>query len=55
MGRVGRQLALLGAHGLIGKVSWTHRDLVTEEGRRVITALSAARRANTGQLFALAA
>ena len=55
MGRVGRQLALLRAHGLIRKVSRTHRYLVTEKGRRVITALLAARRANTEQLVALAA
>ncbi|MCI0354106.1 MAG: hypothetical protein L0099_03560 [Acidobacteria bacterium] len=55
VGRVGRQLALLRAHGLIRKVSRTHRYVVTEEGRRVITALLAARRANTEQLIALAA
>lgn len=55
MGRVGRQLALLRAHGLIGKVSRTHRYVVTAKGRRVITALLAARRANTEQLIALAA
>jgi len=54
MGRVGRQLALLRAHGLIRKVSRTHRYLVTEKGRRVITALLAARRANTEQLIAFA-
>jgi hypothetical protein len=55
MGRVGRQLALLRAHGLIRKVTRTHRYLVTEKGRRVITALLAARRANTEQLIAWAA
>ena len=55
MGRVGRQLALLRAHGLIRKVSRTHRYLVTEKGRRVITALLAARGASTEQLVALAA
>ena len=54
MGRVGRQLALLRAHGLIRKVSRTHRYLVTEKGRRVITALLAARRANTEQLVSFA-
>jgi hypothetical protein len=55
MGRVGRQLALLRAHGLIRKVPRTHRYLVTEKGRRVITALLAARRASTEQLIGLAA
>lgn len=54
MSRVGRQLGLLRAHGLICKVSRTHRDLVTEKDRRVITALLAARRANTEQLIAFA-
>ena len=54
MGRVGRQLALLRAHGLIGKASRTHRYLVTQKGRHVITALLAARRANTEELIALA-
>jgi hypothetical protein len=54
MARAGRQLALLRAHGLIRKVSRTHRYLVTEKGRRVITALLAARRANTEQLIAFA-
>jgi hypothetical protein len=54
MARVGRQLALLRAHGLIGKVARTHRYVVTPKGRRVITALLAARRANTEQLIAFA-
>lgn len=54
MARVGRQLALLRAHGLISKVARTHRYLVTEKGRRVITALLAARHANTEQLIAFA-
>lgn len=55
MGRVSRQLALLRAHGLIRKIARTHRYVVTEKGRRVITALLAARRADTEQLVALAA
>ena len=54
-GRVGRPLALLRAHGLIRKVPGTHRYAVTESGRRVITALLAARRASTEQLIGLAA
>lgn len=53
-GRAGRQLALLRVHGLIRKVSRTHRYLVTAKGRRVITALLAARRANIEQLIAFA-
>ena len=53
--KVTRRLALLHAHGLIAKVSRTHRWLVTEKGRRIITGLLAARRASTEQLIALAA
>ncbi len=54
-GRVTRQLALLRAHGLVKKVSGTHRWLVTEKGRRLITALLAARQADVDQLTQLAA
>jgi hypothetical protein len=54
-GRVTRQLALLRAHGLIKKVSGTHRWQVTEKGRRLITALLAARQADVDQLTQLAA
>ena len=53
--KVTRRLALLHAHGLISKVSRTHRWLVTAKGRRILTALLAARRATTEQLIALAA
>jgi hypothetical protein len=53
--KVTRRLALLHAHGLIKKVSRTHRWLVTDKGRRILTALLAARRATTEQLIALAA
>jgi hypothetical protein len=53
--KVTRRLALLHAHGLIAKVSRTHRWLVTEKGRRILTALLAARRATTEQLVAMAA
>jgi hypothetical protein len=53
--RVTRRLALLHAHGLIAKVSRTHRWLVTDKGRRIMTALLAARRASTEQLISLAA
>jgi hypothetical protein len=48
-------LAMPRAHGLSRKVSRTRRNVVTEKGRRMITALLAARRANTEQLIALAA
>jgi hypothetical protein len=53
--KVTRRLALLHAHGLIAKVSRTHRWMVTPKGRRILTALLAARRATTEQLIALAA
>jgi hypothetical protein len=52
---VGRRLLLLRAHRLIAKVSKTHRYTVTDKGRRVITALLAARQASTEKLTALAA
>lgn len=55
MAAVGRKLRLLRGHGLIAKVSKTHRYVVTEKGRRIITALLAARQANTQKLTALAA
>src|SRR5437773_597992 len=55
MAAVGRRMRLLRAHGLIAKVSNTHRYIVTEKGRNVITALLAARNASTEKLTALAA
>jgi hypothetical protein len=55
MAVVGRRLRLLRAHGLIAKVPRTHRYVVTEKGRNVITALLAARNASTEKLTALAA
>jgi hypothetical protein len=48
-------LARLHAHGLIAKVSRTHRWQVTQKGRRVMTALLAARQADTEKLISLAA
>jgi hypothetical protein len=42
-------LALLRAHGLIRKVSGTHRYQITERGRRIITALLSARNADVDQ------
>jgi hypothetical protein len=50
-----RKLRLLRAHGLIRKVPRTHRYLVTEKGRRIITALLTARQADVEQLTKLAA
>ena len=55
MAAVGRRLLLLRAHGLIRKVSKTHRYVVTDKGRRIITALLTARQASTEKLTALAA
>ena len=51
-GVVTRQLRLLRAHGLIKKVPKTHRYQVTEQGRLAITALLAARQADTKKLTA---
>jgi hypothetical protein len=47
---ISRKLRLLRAHGLIRKVSHTHRYLVTESGRNLLTALVAAQHANTQKL-----
>jgi hypothetical protein len=54
-GAVTRQLRLLRAHGLLRKVTGTHRYVLTEGGRKIITALLAARQADVEQLTALAA
>ncbi|MBV8281571.1 MAG: hypothetical protein JO347_05840 [Candidatus Eremiobacteraeota bacterium] len=50
-----RKLCILRAHHLIKKVPKTHRYQLTENGRRVITALLAARNADVDQLTRLAA
>jgi hypothetical protein len=55
VGAVTRKIRLLRAHGLIRKVSGTHRYMVSEKGRRIITALLSARQADVEQLTALAA
>lgn len=52
---VGRKLALLRAHGLIKKVSGTHRYVLTEKGSTTITALLTARQANINELTRIAA
>ena len=54
-GQITRKLALLRAHGMIRKVSNTHRYILTEKGRMVVTLLAAAKAANTEQLTAIAA
>ena len=48
---VTRQLRLLRAHDLIEKIAKSHRYQLTEKGQRSITALMAARRANTPTLL----
>ena len=53
--KISRRLGLLQAHGLIAKISHTHRWQVTQKGRRVLTALLAARQADTDKLISLAA
>jgi len=55
VGAITRKIRLLRAHGLIRKVSGTHRYVVSEKGRRIITALLTARQADVEQLTALAA
>lgn len=53
---VGRKLRLLRAHGLIRKLPHTHRYLITDSGRAILTALVAAQQADTQKLtLALAA
>ena len=53
--RVSRLLALLRAHGIIQKVTGTHRYLLSRRGRQILTALQAARRASIDQLLKIAA
>lgn len=53
-GQITRRIRLLRAHGLLRKVSGTHRYQVTPKGRRTITALLAARAADTKRLLAAA-
>jgi hypothetical protein len=50
-GQVTRKLRMLRAHGLIQKVSRTHRYHVTEKGRQVIAGLLAAREADIAKLL----
>jgi hypothetical protein len=53
--KVGRQIRLLRAHGLIRKVSKSHRYRLTSKGHLLTAALFAARQANIKQLLAQAA
>jgi hypothetical protein len=55
MAKVTRQIRMLRAHGLVHKVAKTHRYTVSAHGREVITALLAARSANTNKLMQIAA
>jgi hypothetical protein len=52
---VTRKLALLRAHGLLRKVPGSHRYILSTNGRRILTALLAARRADVDQLNRLVA
>lgn len=52
---VTRKLRLLRAHGLLRKVSHTHRYVITDQGRRIITALLSALKADVKQLTKMAA
>ena len=50
-----RRLALLRAHGILQKVSHTHRYQLTKTGQRILTALLAARHCDVDQLTKMAA
>jgi hypothetical protein len=50
-GKVTRLLRLLRAHGVIVKITKTHRYQLTDKGRTALSALLAARKANTKQLL----
>lgn len=52
---ISRKLALLRGHGLIKKVSGTHRYHLTTDGRTIVTALLTARNTSTDALTKLAA
>lgn len=52
---VTRKLALLRTHGLIKKLSGTHRYVLTEKGSTTVTALLTARHADINQLTKIAA
>jgi hypothetical protein len=54
-GQVTRRIRLLRAHGLVKKISGTHRYQLTAKGRVIITALVTARAANPRRLLEAAA
>ena len=54
-GAVSRKIRLLRGHGLIRKVKGSHRYFLTQEGRKLITLVMAARKADVQQLTAFAA
>ncbi len=49
--KVTRQLRLLRGHGVIAKIAKTHRYQLTDNGRSAVSALLAARKADTKQLL----
>ena len=53
--RTTRAFSLLRAHGLIQKVTGTHRYIVTPRGRDIITAKLSSRQASVPQLLKIAA
>jgi hypothetical protein len=54
-GRITRQIRMLRGHGILHKVPKTHRYVVSETGRKAVTALLAARNANADFLTTNAA
>jgi len=54
-GAISRRLRMLRAHGLLKKVPKTHRYVLTDRGRLIVTALLAAREASTESLTKKAA
>lgn len=54
-GAITRKLRLLRGHGLLKKVSGTHRYVLTLKGREIVSALLAARQADVEKLSQLAA
>ena len=52
---IGRRLRLLRAHRIIRKIPHTHRYILTQQGRNLVTALLAAQHADTQKLTEMAA
>jgi hypothetical protein len=55
VGQITRRLRLLRAHSFIQKVTGTHRYVLTQHGRMIVTALLSARKADVEQLTKMAA